>query len=584
MKMKTLPKFNIISFEVAYLFEFQKWIHVFCNKKIMDINEFCSKCSKSFKSFNSNNILFFNNVNNYNDDTNILFEDTNTLLNLKSYINGSATKEYSFLYFKSNSVFNLLEDNKFLRIFYNEFEIEIKVYRNNFIEYFWFCNYYNNFIINKLNLVFYKYNFTKTLSFDYNQKKWFINKDNYIKKHNLIYFFELLTNNIFELNKNIFLFNKEINKNYLEFLENVRNSFLKLIEYKINKNEIINTEMLNFYLYKKIIKTKKDFEINFENYRNLFYLLKYFKISVILNAWDINIINNFGLNKLWQLIFLGKNFYKKLTRAELKKLDQLTNKYYINNNLFSYKLYLTLIIFISYSGDINKINKEINCLKNLNINFLNNKFLFKNQINKENQKIALWFLKYLINLSKEYKILFYKFIFRWLKDKLNTSYDLFNLISKLKKIKNLKTHNFIECNFCKNKNVKISDLLLHLNNLNLEKINLTELKISTNLFNFELITTYSKFELVSLELKNCLKTNYTNNFSEYKKNLFFSILDKNFNLIGAVYIEKIKKEWVLREANSKQNKGFSNNFFKDIKVNFLTKINKTLNNLVIEGK
>ncbi|WP_339020163.1 hypothetical protein [Spiroplasma endosymbiont of Atherix ibis] len=342
--------------------------------------------------------------------------------------------------------------------------------------------------------------------------------------------------------------------------------------------------MLNFYLYKKIIKTKKDFEINFENYKNLFYLLKYFKISDILKVWDTNIINNFGLNKLWQLLFFGKNFYKKLKKAEFKKLDQLTNKYYINNNLFSYKLYLTIIIFIFHSGDINKINKEINNLKNLNINFLKNKFLFRNKIDKENKKVAFWFLKYLINLSKENKVLFYKFIFRWLKDKLNTSHDLFNLISGLKKVKNLKTHNFTECNFCKNKNVKISDFPVHLNNFNLEKINLNELSIKTNLFNFELITTYFKFELVSLELKNCLKTNYTSNFSEYQKNIFFSILDKNFNLIGAVYIKKIKNEWFFVEANSKQNKGFSNNFFKEIKVNFLTKINKTLNNLSIERK
>lgn len=184
-----------------------------------------------------------------------------------------------------------------------------------------------------------------------------------------------------------------------------------------------------------MIKIKKNYEINFDNYKNLFYLLKYFKISVILSVWDSDIVNNFGLNKLWQLIFLGKNHYKKLTKAELKKLDQLTNKYYINNNLFSYKLYLTLIVFITYSGDINKINKELDNLKNLNINFLKNKFLFLNQLDKENQKISLWFLKYLINLSKENKVLFYKFIFRWLKDKLNTSHDLFNLISRLKKVK-----------------------------------------------------------------------------------------------------------------------------------------------------
>lgn len=53
MRIKHLPKFNITNFEVAYLFEFQKWIHVFCNKKIINIDQACLKCNKFFKYFHS---------------------------------------------------------------------------------------------------------------------------------------------------------------------------------------------------------------------------------------------------------------------------------------------------------------------------------------------------------------------------------------------------------------------------------------------------------------------------------------------------------------------------------------------------
>ncbi|WP_339020162.1 hypothetical protein [Spiroplasma endosymbiont of Atherix ibis] len=120
MIKKALPKFNITTFEVAYLFEFKKWIHVFCNKKIIDINEFCSKCNKAFKEFSLNSILFFNKIFNEDED-----DEKNNSLNLKSYINGSAIEQHYFLSFKSNAIFNLVEDDKFLRIFYNEFEIEI---------------------------------------------------------------------------------------------------------------------------------------------------------------------------------------------------------------------------------------------------------------------------------------------------------------------------------------------------------------------------------------------------------------------------------------------------------------------------
>ena len=428
-------------------------------------------------------------------------------------------------------------------------------------------NFDPNYNINKLNIYSnYKY------KFNYNNDKFYSNDFN-IKKNSLIYmnydliykkniFFNFFNNNLNNIDKFNFFFNKIItfkNKNNYFYDKNNYNikylNVLNLIKTKNNlyfnikknykglnyKSEILKAIVLinsiNISIKKKLIK---NYKIKFYNYKSKKKEYVYNKF-INIDFFNSYLNNNFKKIKKIKLknniYLLKKNF--NITYSDIKKNNNNNkliiniNKYLINTNLFILKK--KLFTNFQFSNFYSLILFQI--FKKHNYNFIYN----QNILNKNSFLIQEYYLSY-INLFK------YKFIKYWY-NKNFISYDEYNIIKFL----------FLDFNY-KNSyyyNYKLKSK----KNLILSKINL--------LINFKNI-----YNLISISF-------FTNiNLKKNKfNNIIFNLLNKSYNLLSLKYITKK----YLKLKNNNYNNYLKiykfNNFINNNKINKKSffKTNLTLN-------
>lgn len=264
-------------------------------------------------------------------------------------------------------------------------------------------------------MYFFFYSFKTFIPFNYHfnylDYLLFLKKNNnYFKKISI----NNLKNNFFYSCNYIYKFYKK--QNLLKFNNNNsinNNNNLKLIDLK--KKFYSNFfQYINFYNMlknnKKITKKKNkitDLFLKFNCKINNYYLLNYQLFNILINS-------KFILNYLDYIYLLANNFIfinRKFIKIKNIKLI------YINKNVI-----IELIFFKFYYNYILKIKKFTTFYKNINFNYSNNLFIYKNKYLKKYINNNYFFFNKIINLEIDYKSLSLFVLF-------NYFYNLYNVFN-----------------------------------------------------------------------------------------------------------------------------------------------------------
>ncbi len=373
----------------------------YLNKLIKNINSDFDTFD-TFKTFDT--MIYDRNI--YNSFIIIIYICYN---NLYKFNNNDMQNYYNFVLKNSNNQYNICHKILLGTILNSNIEYNIKYNKNlyNKEKFVKFSKLFNEdtFInFHDIKLIFNVLFAINTIYISYRPKKNF--KSDFL-------LINLLENNIFEdNNRNYINFSKIINY-YSEYIEDTyyfkysdRILFLEIDEISVIEiiNNLINNKTFNLekwnIIYKSICNTKFknnimkilinyakfNFDLDDIFYKNIFYIEYSHNLQTNLQVEYFFELLEFLIPKIKSFNILYNIFYYNNTNENLKKLYNLIDKKYFNQNIFELGLLYDNSNLIDYYIDNNlvTINKN-NCILALNFNnnklynhIINNKYIITN--------------------------------------------------------------------------------------------------------------------------------------------------------------------------------------------------------------